>query len=270
MRSSIRNLLSAALVAQTLLAGGAAVAQPSRRPVVISGPREAPPALREERHDRRPGWIWVSGRWAWQNNAWVWSGGRYERERPTQRWVEGRWELRANTWVWVEGGWSEIPKFPPLDQPPPPPQREDDRVDPGFVWLPGRWTWTDGRYVWQHGARARAEPGMHYEPGQWIQRDGRWLWTNGGWQRNTRSPPIVPPRTPPIYQGPRDAPPPPRDERIERRDGYVWVRGHHEWRGDRYEWIPGHLEPQRAKLRWTDGHWDRRDDRWVWVEGEWR
>jgi hypothetical protein len=266
-----RLLLSSALVAGTLLGASPGFAQSARQPVVVlSGPREAPPPLREERHENRRGYIWVKGRWAWQNNAWVWSGGRWEAERPTSRYVEGRWELRGNHWEWIEGGWAEIPKFPPLDQPPPPPQREDDRVDPGYVFLPGRWVWKDGAYVWQKGARARAEPGMYFEPGQWIQRDGHWLWTNGGWQRGVRSPPIYNPNRPPVVTGPSSAPPPPRDERPERRPGYVWARGHHDWRNGQYEWVPGHWEPQRARLTWTDGRWEQRNNTWIYVEGGWR
>src|SRR3954452_20841223 len=86
-----RVLLSSTLAAVTLVPT-ASFAQSARHPVVvISGPREAPPPLREERHDNRPGYVWQRGRWAWQNNAWVWSGGRWERERASARWNEGRW-----------------------------------------------------------------------------------------------------------------------------------------------------------------------------------
>jgi len=232
-------------------------------------PTAAPPAPRDERPAVRAGFVWVRGRWDWRNGNWEWLPGRWERERAAQRWNEGRWELRGDHWEWIEGGWGEVPKYPPLDQPPPPPQRDDIRVDPGFVVIPGRWTWENGQYVSQHGQRAHAEPGMHYVSGEWVQRDGHWLWTNGNWVKDEAPPP--PPRyNPPPGGGPTSAPPPPREERISPRDGFVWARGHQEWRGNQYEWIPGHWERQRAQLTWYDGRWEQRGNAWIYIEGGWR
>jgi hypothetical protein len=236
-------------------------------------PTAAPPPLRDERPAPRTGYVWARGKWAWQNGEWQWTAGHWERQRPTQRWAEGRWELRGDHWEWIEGGWAEIPKYPPRDQPPPPPQREDIRADVGFVVLPGRWAWVDGRYVWQRGQRSRVQPGMHYEPGLWIERDGHWIWTNGSWVRDTegtRSPPLIPEARPaPRPAAPISAPPPPRDERVEARAGFVWARGHHEWRGGQYEWVPGHWERQRERRRWSDGRWEQRGNVWLYVEGGW-
>ena len=236
-------------------------------------PNVAPPTLRDERPGTRPGFVWARGKWAWQNGNWQWTPGHWERVRATQRWNEGRWELRGDHWEWIEGGWAEIPKYPPLDQPPPAPQREDMRADNGFVVLPGHWVWSEGQYVWQRGQRSRVQPGMHYVSGQWLQRDGHWIWTNGNWvadETGTRSPPFVPDGRYPPASGPSSPPPLPRDERVERRDGFVWARGHHEWRGNQYEWIPGHWERQQARQTWSDGRWEQRGNTWVYVEGGWR
>ncbi len=67
-----------------------------------------------------------------------------------------------------------------------------------------------------------------------------------------------------------DAPPPPREERIETRSGYVFVRGHWEWNGNQYDWRAGHWERQKAGHRWDDGRWEQRNNGWVWVDGGWR
>jgi len=233
-------------------------------------PNVAPPPLRDERPAQRAGFVWARGKWAWQNGNWQWTPGHWERARAQQRWNEGRWERRGDHWEWIEGGWAEIPKYPPLDQPPPPPQRDDLRADVGFVVLPGRWAWINGEYVWQRAQRSRVNPGKHYVPGEWVERDGHWIWTNGAWQddsEGTRSPPFRPDRD---RDRPRRQPPAPREERIERRDGYVWARGHQEWRGNDYVWIPGHWEPTRARQTWNDGRWEQRGNEWVYVEGGWR
>ena len=66
-----------------------------------------------------------------------------------------------------------------------------------------------------------------------------------------------------------EAPPPPQEERIEVRSGYVFVRGHWDWQG-RWVWVPGHWERERSGYAWSDGRWEQRGNQWVWVEGEWR
>jgi len=248
--------------------------------VVSTQPNIAPPALRDERPGTRPGFIWARGKWAWQNGNWQWIPGRWEKARATQRWTEGRWELRGDHWEWIEGGWAEIPAYPPLDQPPPPPRQDNVRQDPGTIVLPGHWAWVEGQYVWKPAVRSRLQPGFHFVEGQWLVRDGHWGWTNGSWvpdETGTRSPPFNPGPTrsppfnpyPPGTSGPTSAPPAPREERVEARDGYIWARGHHEWRGNQYEWVPGHWERQMARQTWTDGRWEQRGNVWVYVEGGW-
>jgi hypothetical protein len=70
------------------------------------------------------------------------------------------------------------------------------------------------------------------------------------------------------------APPAPQAENPGARAGFVWVRGHWEWRASKYEWIAGHWERARANVHWNDGRWEQRAQGnvsyWVWIEGGWR
>jgi hypothetical protein len=66
-----------------------------------------------------------------------------------------------------------------------------------------------------------------------------------------------------------EAPPPPREERVEVRTGYVFVRGYWVNRGGQWEWRAGHWERARAGYEWQPAHWERRGHRYHWVEGRW-
>ncbi|HLU67226.1 MAG TPA: YXWGXW repeat-containing protein [Kofleriaceae bacterium] len=66
-----------------------------------------------------------------------------------------------------------------------------------------------------------------------------------------------------------EAPPPPREERVTPRAGYVWVRGYWEYRGNQWTWKSGHWERTRTGYEWQPGHWERRGSRYHWVEGQW-
>lgn len=72
---------------------------------VVTGPRAAPPVIREERWDARPGFVWIRGRWDWNGADWAWVGGHYERERTGYIWRDPRWEMRDGVYVKVEGDW---------------------------------------------------------------------------------------------------------------------------------------------------------------------
>ena len=69
------------------------------------GPSSAPPEIRVERYDSRPGFVWVSGNWNWDGGQWVWVNGHYERERRGHRWRQSRWEQQNGAWISVTGGW---------------------------------------------------------------------------------------------------------------------------------------------------------------------
>jgi hypothetical protein len=70
--------------------------------------------------------------------------------------------------------------------------------------------------------------------------------------------------------GPRDEPPPPRVEVVEPRPGYVWMGGHHAYRGHGYVWVPGRHERERRGWEWRDGAWERHEDHYDWHRGGWR
>jgi hypothetical protein len=66
-----------------------------------------------------------------------------------------------------------------------------------------------------------------------------------------------------------DAPPPPREERIVSRPGYVWVQGNWARRGSHWRWRSGHYERERTDMVYVHGRWDRRGRSYVWVDGGW-
>ena len=53
--------------------------------------------------------------------------------------------------------------------------------------------------------------------------------------------------------------------------GYVWIPGHHAWRGQDYVWVGGRYElPVRGFRRYEPGRWRHERAGWFWVEGRWR
>ena len=54
--------------------------RPNDRDRRDDGPREAPPAPRNEnRGAARRGYVWAEGSWDWKNGRWEWEAGRWER-----------------------------------------------------------------------------------------------------------------------------------------------------------------------------------------------
>jgi hypothetical protein len=241
-------------------------------------PTAAPPAPREERWDARPGFVWVKGRWDWRNGEWTWLNGHFERQRARQMWTEGSWQMRDGHYVWVEGRWGAAPAWPPLSMAPPAPQPETPQARPGYFWEAGDWQWKNGQYVWGPGQLIPVRPGYHRLVGMWRQDGDHWVRSNNGWEKDAAPPPPPPPgpeirdhrAPPPPVNGPTSAPPAPRAENTQPRAGFVFIRGHYEWRNNAYEWINGHWERQRANQRWTDGRWEARGNTWVWVDGSWQ
>jgi YXWGXW repeat-containing protein len=244
-------------------------------------PVEAPPAPRPESHDaRKIGFVWVGGRWDWQNGSWTWLPGRWERERVRMRWVDGRWELRGDHWEWVDGSWGEEAAAPPAPPSPPasaqyptrePPAPRDEHMGPkaGFVWASGRWDWQNGNWTWLPGHWERERVRMRWVDGRWKLYGDHWGWVEGGWIEETAPQPAPP--TPPPASGPTQAPPPPRAEvHGTPKEGFAWVGGRWAWQADHYEWLPGHWERVQARLTWYDGRWEQHGNVWVYIEGGWR
>ena len=65
-------------------------------------------------------------------------------------------------------------------------------------------------------------------------------------------------------------PPPPREEPVELRPGFIWVRGSWQMRGGLWTWKAGRFERARPGQDWIAGHWQLRGDRYHWIEGRWR
>ncbi|MBK9071634.1 MAG: YXWGXW repeat-containing protein [Myxococcales bacterium] len=64
-------------------------------------------------------------------------------------------------------------------------------------------------------------------------------------------------------------PPPPQEEVVSHRRGYVWIKGRWDWRGGQWVWVAGRWEAERGGYAWEAGRWERRGRNWHWVEGRW-
>ena len=136
---------------------------------------------------------------------------------------------------------------------PPAVRVERYRPRPGYVWVNGYWDWRGDNYVWISGRYERQRRGYRWRDRRWEQRDGAWIFVDGGW----------------YAMGPASAPPAVRVERYHSRPGFIWVRGHWDWRGDQWVWIPGHYERERAGYYYREPTWQQRDGAWISVEGSW-
>lgn len=67
-----------------------------------------------------------------------------------------------------------------------------------------------------------------------------------------------------------DAPPPPREEVVTYRPGFVWIHGRWSHPGHRWVWEGGRYERERANQVYVEGRWERRGRGHVWVDGGWR
>jgi hypothetical protein len=72
-----------------------------------------------------------------------------------------------------------------------------------------------------------------------------------------------------IVTRPREPPPPPPSEPVQRREGWVWVGGHYEWRHGEYVWVGGHMVRERHGHAWREGHWRRHGHEYRWHGGRW-
>ena len=217
-------------------------------------PNIAPPAPKVERVAVRPGQIWVPGHWYWKNGRWDWYPGRAETRRPGKRYREVTWELKNGIYVRVGGDWVDHDERP---RQPPPAWRDDTPRNQrrGWVWVAGHWEWDDGQYEWVPGKLVPRPRNKRWQEGRWEQRNNEWTWTAGVFVDA------------PKEQG--APPPPPAEDPGRERKGYLWVKGHWEWRDGDYEWVPGHWERMRAGKTWTEGRWDNTSGKWTWVPGHW-
>lgn len=64
-------------------------------------------------------------------------------------------------------------------------------------------------------------------------------------------------------------PPPPREEVVIDRPGYVWIHGHWARDGAEWRWIDGSYARERPGLVYRDGRWTARGGLVVWIDGGW-
>ncbi len=72
---------------------------------------------------------------------------------------------------------------------------------------------------------------------------------------------------------PKDAPPPPLNERQGNspHPGFVWKAGYYRWTGNQYRWSLGHwVNPPRPGGVWMPGTWVKHEDHWEFKEGHWK
>ena len=64
-------------------------------------------------------------------------------------------------------------------------------------------------------------------------------------------------------------PPPPREEVVTARPGYIYVHGNWRRESGNWRWHEGHYEAERPHQRYVEGRWKRNGDQRIWVEGGW-
>lgn len=140
----------------------------------------APPAIRAERYENRRGYVWVSGKWAWDGYDWQWQAGHHERERRGHRWRPVSYELRGDEYVAVGGDWVV------MEAQSAPPAYREERWAPraGFIWVKGHYEWRGGEWAWIPGHYERERAGYRYVEPRYEQRNGAWVTIGGTWSIN--------------------------------------------------------------------------------------
>jgi hypothetical protein len=89
------------IVLATLLAAGSTVgcAVHTYGPVV-----GRPPPGRMFAREHRPGFVWIPGRWVWQDR-WIWEEGYWVPERPGWIYAPGIWLEVGGHYQWRPGRW---------------------------------------------------------------------------------------------------------------------------------------------------------------------
>lgn len=226
----MRTVLFALAVAVTVSGGCVASGQATMGVDTTAVVYQDPPPPRVETYDARAGFVFVKGRWNWQNGNWVWVAGHWERERSGYAWSDGRWERRGNRWEWIEGSWTVSSSGPP-----PVAQggvtvtsgnpgggewhststtTETHSESQGGVTVTSTSTYPTGApppiRVENSGTRA----GFVWVGGRWDWQRGQWAWVDGHWERE--------------------------------RANQVWVTGRWELQGNRWTWIEGRWEARAA------------------------
>jgi WXXGXW repeat (2 copies) len=65
------------------------------------------------------------------------------------------------------------------------------------------------------------------------------------------------------------SPPPPRIEKVEPREGFVWAPGYWEWSHRSYHWVTGSYIFERRRHHWVAGQWKQEGGQWHYLRGRW-
>ncbi|MDB4963059.1 MAG: hypothetical protein JWP01_3058 [Myxococcales bacterium] len=237
--------IAAGIAAPGCTVRGSGYVGASTTPVVY----QEPPQPQVEQVSSRPGYVFVRGRWDWQNGQWAWIGGRWERERAGYAWSEGRWERRGNSWHWIDGTWSASSSG----------SVDVSNASGGVVVTDSGPRHDGGHQGHQHGGFAGGSTAVDVS-----NASGGVVVTDSG-PRNGGGATVS------VSGGmyPTVAPPPPRAEQVQQRRGYVFVNGRWDWRNGNWAWVDGHWEREKANSVWLPGRWELQGNYYVWVEGRW-
>jgi hypothetical protein len=144
----------------------------------------------------RPGFVWIGGRWAWQNESWQWLGGRWEKERTGRSWRAGRWERRGDEWHWVEGEWIGGGDVRDHRREPDGDHVRDHRDEPARDPYEGRRQpgsgldeqlaelddETDESPPAPKAESPGTKPGHVWVTGRWRYKNKQWTWVAGSWK----------------------------------------------------------------------------------------
>ena len=100
-----QSTLAAVLACSGMALGSGCIADGQYRGSMVV--RSQPPPQRVIVAESRPGYVWVDGRWNWDDSSteWVWYDGYYEPERVGYDYEGGRWDNRSDGYVYVQPRW---------------------------------------------------------------------------------------------------------------------------------------------------------------------
>lgn len=121
----------------------------------------APPPIRYEPvPPPRPGYIWQSGFWRWDDGRYLWMPGTWVVVRSGYTWVPERWEPRGPRWHFEPGRWE--PHYAR------PVEEHWHRAPP-----PPRYEYRDNRREWEHREWERRRQWEERRAHEWRHDDRR-------------------------------------------------------------------------------------------------
>lgn len=216
-----------AVASSACVASGQATMGVDTTPVVY----QDPPPPRAEVFSARPGFVFIRGRWNWQNGQWAWVEGHWERERSGYAWNDGRWDHRGNRWEWIEGKWAVSSGQTPVTAQGgvtvsggQPHNDHDDHYDhsdhneppvaQGGVTVSSSSEYPTAAPPPSRSENQAARAGFVWVSGRWDWKSGTWAWVDGHWERE--------------------------------RANEGWVTGRWEKQGNRWIWVDGRWEKHPA------------------------